>query len=276
MDTLPSEGVYKYLYTHTCTPMEEKEVPGAKYISQKPDRKEMIIIELTNLLRHLGDHVNRTLSHMSVCELDGDTKKGISEMTLKFIIVSYFVERASLYDIYTNTTPNEKVDLHIRHRDTQAILLLRIKYTRIGFLEATRAARTTPIKEKLSLWEKENERILQMTPSELEHVQFRYNNNNMNPHQQKSPCLMTVEKSLSLAVSYNHVRALEILRSFSLDVNHQQEQDTIYHSVLFGIGQRFVTTTLYFSTSTEPVKTTTTTTRDAVVTKAAERKDISS
>ena len=118
------------------------------------------------LIEKIKIFANNALALTSSLELDG--KDGISEMGLKLVMLSYLTTQRDEYEIESErTVEGGRMDLFLRHKDSSNVLVIELKYLRVGFLDSCKVSSTISHTKRYAKYNEVDRDISQMEYKDL-------------------------------------------------------------------------------------------------------------
>ncbi len=147
------------------TNSKEKELP---LITHELDNDFKYWPELLEELRGL---ISRTMKLVSSRELTGESEKGINELAFKMVILSHLSTKyETLRIISEREVEGGRIDIFLQNIKTESILIIELKYVRIGFLENSAISPNATYLKKYALYKKVNDEICGMKMDALKSV----------------------------------------------------------------------------------------------------------
>lgn len=116
------------------------------------------------LVNRLRDFVSKTLSLISPIELDGE--KGVTEMGFKLIVLAFLSTRDGYEVESERVVEGGRMDIFVRDRH-RGVLIIELKYVRIGFLSLSKMPTSTPHTTKYATYKNVDEKVARMEYKDL-------------------------------------------------------------------------------------------------------------
>jgi|WetSurMetagenome_2_1015567.scaffolds.fasta_scaffold80598_1 hypothetical protein len=209
-------------------------------VAQEETNKIDDFEEWTQLLDELRGLISRTMKLVPSRELTGESEKGINELAFKMVILSHLSTKYETLKIVSEReVEGGRIDVFVQNIKTQAILIIEVKYVRIGFIEKAVVNPKAPHSKRFALYKAVDEEISMMDQFTLKSV---VNRAYMKPNcPVKTENLSDIMQS-ALAQSKRYCTAL-----LEGGVNPVKNKDIkIYYTAITGIGTRVVVQELIY------------------------------
>lgn len=191
------------------------------------------------LLEAFETYATITLKMLAPRELSGDPNHGVTEVGFKLVLFGFFATRTELFDVESEReVESGRIDVFVRHRATKALLVLELKYVRVGFLEKARAniTQTTSHTVIHQQYRRVNEELLGLEWRELKKV----TKNDFYCGAKTTTCIdQLVLDAVSQASRYTDLLTRGEIRRLA------NPPAVIHYAVAIGIGSRVHCTEVY-------------------------------
>lgn len=127
----------------------------------------------SSLLSTFEDYGTTVLKMIAPRELSGDPNFGVTEMGFKLVLLGFFATRLVDFEVESEReVEGGRIDIFVRHRETGSLLVIELKYLRLGFLEKARKgiSQSTPNAIVNKQYKQVNEEILGLEWNALKEV----------------------------------------------------------------------------------------------------------
>lgn len=195
------------------------------------------------LVNRLRDFVSKTLSLISPIELDGE--KGVTEMGLKLIVLA-FLSTCPRYDVESErVVEGGRMDIFITDRQRGGVLIIELKYVRIGFLSLSKMPTSTPHTAKYATYKNVDEKVARMEYKDLLLLINRRYTKTLDKNGKSTQQLSN--ESLSDIIDGANEQLGRYSKALLTGGIRPVEKNTKIHSVvLVGIGRRVISTEVMY------------------------------
>jgi hypothetical protein len=176
-----------------------------------------------SLVKTLIEKSSIILSFIENCELDADANHGVTELGFKLSLLAGISEDLSVES--ERDVEGGRIDLLLS--DTESVLVIELKYLRVGFLEWTRMSPNTGHKTKHLKWKKANDTVAGLSPENVIKVRVR-------EYYNQKETLRSVD-AISKNATQQAERYCKALREGG--IHRLEEKKSLFYVVIIGIGK---------------------------------------
>lgn len=213
------------------------------------EMKKEIDYDWSIMLDEFEQYGTETLKMLAPCELGGDPNYGVTELGFKLVLFGFFATRKKEFDLESERqVEGGRIDVFVRHIETGALLVIELKYVRLGFLDdacrgVTKMTSHTILHKQ---YKTVNEVILDKEWKDLAKMQKR-------DYFNKCITLTSIEQVVLDAISQASRYADLLTRG---EIRRLTEPcDVIHYAVVIGVGSRVHCTKPYTMHTLLPVET---------------------
>jgi hypothetical protein len=189
-------------------------------------------------VNRLRDFVSKTLSLISTIELDGE--KGVTEMGLKLIVLAFLSTRDGYEVESERAVEGGRMDIFVRDRH-RGVLIIELKYVRIGFLALSKMPTSTPHTAKYAMYKNVDEKVARMEYKDLLLLINRRYTKTLDKNG-KSTQQLSNERLSDIIDGANEQLGRYSKALLIGGIRPVEKNTKIYSVVLVGIGRRVIST----------------------------------